>query len=90
VTHEPAEREEQPTPGADATTTFEHARAELEEIVGRLEAGEVELEQALALWERGEVLLRLCSDRLAAVEGRVEELSARAAQPAGDGADGAG
>jgi exodeoxyribonuclease VII small subunit len=89
VTHEPAEREEQPTPGAGATT-FEQARAELEEIVGRLEAGEVELEQALALWERGEVLLRLCSDRLAAVEGRVEELSARAAPPAGDGADGAG
>ena len=54
--------------------TFEEARAELERIVVQLESGEAELEQALALWERGEVLYRLCAAKLDAAEGRVEEL----------------
>jgi exodeoxyribonuclease VII small subunit len=54
--------------------TFEEARAELERIVGQLERGEAGLEDAIALWERGEELYRLCVAKLDAAHGRVEQL----------------
>ncbi len=57
--------------------TFEQAQAELEQIVQRLESGQAGVEEALALWERGEELYRLCAAKLAAAEGKVEELSRR-------------
>ncbi|MBD0291727.1 MAG: exodeoxyribonuclease VII small subunit [Thermoleophilia bacterium] len=63
--------------------TFEDARAELEQIVARLESGQVSLEDALSLCERGHALLRLCTERLDAAQGRIEELG-RAAGPAGE------
>ena len=44
--------------------TFETAQKELEQIVERLERGEAELDEAIALWERGEELLRFCLTRL--------------------------
>jgi exodeoxyribonuclease VII small subunit len=53
---------------------FETARAELEAIVRRLESGEAELEEALALWSRGEELYRICVAKLDAAQGRIEEL----------------
>ena len=40
--------------------TFEEAQKELETIVERLERGGASLDEAIALWERGEELLRLC------------------------------
>jgi exodeoxyribonuclease VII small subunit len=55
--------------------TFEQLQAELEQIVGRLERGDVAVDEALQLWQRGEELLRLCRERLATAEGRVEELA---------------
>jgi exodeoxyribonuclease VII small subunit len=55
-------------------TSFEEARAELERIVSRLESGEAELEEATALWERGQELLGLCAAKLDAAQGRIEEL----------------
>ncbi|HXZ57695.1 MAG TPA: exodeoxyribonuclease VII small subunit [Gaiellaceae bacterium] len=57
--------------------TFEEAQRELEEIVQRLESGEVPLDEALVLWERGEELYRFCRERLDAAEGRIEELAGR-------------
>lgn len=57
--------------------TFEEARAELEQIVARLESGEAGLEDAIELWERGEQLYRLCLAKLDAAQGRVEELARR-------------
>ena len=62
--------------------TFETAQKELEQIVERLERGEAELDEAIALWERGEELLRFCLDRLETAEGKIEELSQRAADAA--------
>jgi exodeoxyribonuclease VII small subunit len=44
-------------------------------VVGRLERGDVPVDEALQLWQRGEELLRLCRARLESAEGRVEELS---------------
>ena len=58
--------------------TFEEARAELERIVAQLESGQTGLEDALALWERGEELYRLCVGKLDAAEAKVEELRSRA------------
>ena len=40
--------------------SFEDARRELEQIVAKLESGEASLEEAVALWERGEVLYGAC------------------------------
>jgi exodeoxyribonuclease VII small subunit len=57
--------------------TFEAAQGELEQIVERLERGEETLDGAIALWQRGEELYRLCRERLDAAEGQIEELAKR-------------
>ena len=57
-----------------APPTFEEAQRELESIVQRLEAGQVPLDDAIALWERGEELYRLCRTRLDAAEGKMPEV----------------
>jgi exodeoxyribonuclease VII small subunit len=56
---------------------FEQARDELEQIVRKLEDGSTPLDEALALWERGEQLHALCRARLDAAEERVTELLER-------------
>ncbi|MGZ6744144.1 MAG: exodeoxyribonuclease VII small subunit, partial [Nocardioides sp.] len=43
-----------------ASPSYEAARDELAEVVRRLEAGGVTLEESLALWERGEELAKVC------------------------------
>jgi exodeoxyribonuclease VII small subunit len=57
--------------------TFEQARAELEQIVRRLEDGQTSLDESLELWERGEQLHALCLARLNQAEERVTELLER-------------
>jgi exodeoxyribonuclease VII small subunit len=57
--------------------TFEQAQAELEQIVERLEHGQASLDEALALWQRGEQLYALCRTRLDDAQGKVEELARR-------------
>ncbi|HWU25012.1 MAG TPA: exodeoxyribonuclease VII small subunit [Rhizomicrobium sp.] len=54
--------------------SFEAALKELETIVGRLEQGEVELEDSIALYERGQVLKAHCDSKLKAAEGRLEKI----------------
>ena len=58
----------------EAEKTFEELRRELEQIVGTLERGEVAVDEAIALWQRGEDLHRRCAALLEAAEGRIEEL----------------
>jgi exodeoxyribonuclease VII small subunit len=60
-----------------AEPTFEEAQAELERIVDQLESGRAKLDEAVALWERGEELYRLCRMKLDSAEGRIEELVRR-------------
>lgn len=62
--------------------TFEEARSELERIVAQLESGQASLEDAIALWERGEALLSLCLGKLDAAQGRIEELGRRGREAA--------
>jgi len=55
-----------------AELSFEEAMAELEAVVSRLEAGEVPLEDSIALYERGARLKAHCEERLRRAEERVE------------------
>ncbi len=53
---------------------FEDALKRLEEIVSRLEKGELALEESLALYEEGIKLSRLCHAKLEEAESRIELL----------------
>lgn len=53
---------------------FETSLAELEEIVAKLEDGDLPLEESLALFEKGINLSRECRDRLTNAERRIEVL----------------
>ena len=52
--------------------SYEQAREELADIVRRLEAGGVTLEESLALWERGEALATICQEWLDGARARLE------------------
>ena len=54
--------------------SFESALKELEQIVSRLEQGEVELEDSIALYERGQALKAHCEKKLKAAESRLEKI----------------
>ena len=60
----------------EAGLSFEGALEQLEQTVGRLEEGEMPLEDALALFEQGVKLSRQCTTTLEAAEKRVEILVA--------------
>lgn len=51
-------------PAKGPTPSYEAARAELVEVVQKLEAGGVTLEESLGLWERGEELAKICQEWL--------------------------
>jgi exodeoxyribonuclease VII small subunit len=56
------------------TPTFEQALQQLEQIVQKLEKGELPLEDSLKLYEDGIRLSRLCHGKLEEAEGRIEVL----------------
>jgi exodeoxyribonuclease VII small subunit len=56
------------------TLSFEAALRELESIVSRLEQGEVDLEDSIALYERGQALKMHCEQKLKAAESRLERI----------------
>jgi exodeoxyribonuclease VII small subunit len=55
-----------------AEPSYEQARDELAQVVQRLEAGGVSLEESLALWERGEELARICQTWLDGARARLD------------------
>ena len=57
--------------------SFEELQRELEDVVARLERGDVAVDDAIALYKRGEELYRECVGRLQQAELRIEELVAR-------------
>lgn len=68
--------------GDPASLGYEAARDELTEVVRRLEAGGLSLEDSLALWERGELLAGTCERHLAGARERIESaIAAREHQP---------
>jgi exodeoxyribonuclease VII small subunit len=56
-----------------ADITYEAARAELREVVAKLESGGQSLEESLALWERGEVLADVCQKWLDQASARLDQ-----------------
>ncbi|WP_249292154.1 exodeoxyribonuclease VII small subunit [Metabacillus flavus] len=52
--------------------TFEEAMEQLEEIVGKLEQGDVPLEQAISFFQDGMKLSKLCHDKLQRVEKQMD------------------
>ena len=60
--------------------TYEQARDELVDVVRRLEAGGVTLEESLQLWERGEELARICQEWLDGAKARLDAAAPRDAE----------
>ena len=73
-----------PTPKAEkeAPPDFETAMRDLEELVERLEQGDLPLEESLAAFERGVMLTRACQTALKDAEQKVEILLKKAGEPA--------
>ena len=62
-------------PAATDELGFEAALERLESLVDRLEQGELELEEALTVFEQGVGLMRHCAGRLEQAERRIEVLT---------------
>lgn len=63
---------------------YESALAELEQLVERLESGELPLDQLLGQYQRGADLLKFCRDKLAVVEEQVKILDQGVLKPWSD------
>ena len=67
------------TPDASAAALddlpFERAMEQLEEIVRRLERGDVPLDESVAIYERGEALKRHCEALLKRAEARIQKIA---------------
>lgn len=77
--------EAQATQPAARRPPYEQARDELSEVVRRLEAGGLTLEQSLQLWERGERLAAVCTEWLEGARARLAQ--AMAEREHADGGD---
>lgn len=72
----------------ESSRSFETALAELEELVGRMESGELPLTESLAAYKRGAELLAYCQSALKDAEQQVQILEKGLLQPfAPDNAD---
>ena len=63
-----------PRSASNAPASYDAALEELEQLVARLESGDMPLEQLLSQYQRGAELLKFCRDRLEAVEGQIKVL----------------
>ena len=55
--------------------TFEQAMAELEQVVGKLERGDVPLEDSIKMYERGAELKKRCETKLSEAEEKVAQIT---------------
>jgi exodeoxyribonuclease VII small subunit len=67
-----AKQGDEPAMANDPAMGYEDARAALAEVVAALESGDATLEEALALWERGEEYARICETWLAGAQARLD------------------
>ena len=63
--------------------TFEQAMAELDDIVRKLENGQIPLEEAVKTYERGMELKKICEEKLNAAELKIEKLTLKDGQATG-------
>lgn len=66
---------------ASAPASYEAALAELEQLVARIESGQMPLDQLLQGYQRGAELLQFCRDRLQAVEQQIQVLDEGGLKP---------
>lgn len=67
-------------PDAPAELSYEDARAELVQVVQKLESGGVPLAESMKLWERGEQLAAICQSWLDGAKVKVEAARIAAAE----------
>ena len=71
-------------PAPAGIAEFERSLGELEDIVARLEQGELSLEESLQQFERGVGLTRICQSALQQAEQKIEVLLRQGNARAGD------
>ncbi len=71
----------------DEVMDFEQALGRLEQIVAELDAGELSLDEALALFEEGMALRKLCTERLKKAEAVVEQYLEQETEATAQGAE---
>jgi len=64
--------------------SFEAAYRELQQVVAQLESGDLDLERAVQLFERGSQLVQVCERVVDAAELRVTRLAAESPAPLAD------
>lgn len=66
---------------AEQPSSFEDAMAELEQLVARMEAGELPLEASVAAYKRGSELVKYCAAQLEKVDNQVKILEGEMLKP---------
>ncbi len=61
-------------PAPELPATYEAALLELEQLVARLESGQMPLDELLAGYQRGAALLAFCREQLQVVEQQIQKL----------------
>ncbi len=70
-----------PSPPSQSPASYEAAVEELEQLVARMESGQLALDDMLGAYQRGAALLAYCRERLTAVENQVRLLEGGQSQP---------
>ncbi|MBX3656556.1 MAG: exodeoxyribonuclease VII small subunit [Ramlibacter sp.] len=69
------------SPAVPVAASYEAALEELEQLVARIESGQMPLDQLLSGYQRGAELLKFCRDRLEAVEDQIKVLDEGTLKP---------
>ncbi len=70
-----------PKAASTPPASYEAALEELEQLIGRIESGQMPLEQMLTGYERGAQLLAFCRGKLEAVENQIKVLDEGTLKP---------
>lgn len=54
--------------------SYEKALTALEQVVSRLESGDITLDESMSLFQKGMALSKICADKLAAIEKQITQL----------------
>ncbi len=68
-------------PAAQPVASFEEAMEELEQLVAKMESGELPLEASLAAYQRGSELVKYCAAQLERVEKQIKVLEGDMLKP---------
>jgi exodeoxyribonuclease VII small subunit len=74
-------KKQAPAGTADLPNSFEEAMAELQQLVARMEAGELPLEASVAAYQRGSALVKYCATQLEKVDSQVKVLEGDMLKP---------